>query len=419
MTVLGRARIAPALLAEPMALREGWALAEIAIADGRIAAITPSSGAGAGDLDLDHGIVMPCLVDCHAHLDKAHIADDQAFPTFGLLEAIDAVEASKRHWNAASLRRRAEFALASAHALGVRAIRSHVDWRASTPGFVWPVMTALRAHWADRVELQLAPLLVLDEADNAALLDAALAAAVEGGKVIGFFVYGQDRLRERLAQIVARAAQAGLDLDFHVDEGLDPMLVGVEAIADVVLETRFAGRVLCGHCVALSLLDGATLARVCAKLAAARIDVVALPLTNLHLQDRDIGRSPRRRGMAPLREIAEAGIAVCIATDNVRDGFFPYGDHDPLAALGLAALIGHLPDPARLWASAITTVPAQAMGLAWNGRLRTGAPADLLLFEARTSSELFARTGQPRRVMRAGRFIDTQPPSLRQLDSCA
>jgi cytosine deaminase len=301
----------------------------------------------------------------------------------------------------------------------VRAVRSHVDWTAETAGFVWPTLVALRAAWADRIDLQLAPLMALDDAEDIDLLQRAAAAAGEGGGVLGFFAYRQPRLNERVMQVVAHAAHAGLDLDFHVDEGLEPELVGVEAVAEALVARRFAGRVLLGHCVALTLLDDRALARVLAKVATSRASIVALPLTNLHLQDGDRVRSPRRRGMAPLREAAAAGIGASVATDNVRDGFFPYGDHDPLAALGLAALVGHLPDPARLWASAITTAPARAMGLAWDGCLRAGAPADLVLFDARTSSELFARAGRPRRVIRAGRVIDAQPPSLRELDSAA
>ncbi|MBM3524039.1 MAG: amidohydrolase family protein [Alphaproteobacteria bacterium] len=415
--ILRRARIAPGLLSEPIALRDGWALADLAIEGNRIAAVMPASP-GAGE-DLDHGIVMPAFVDCHAHLDKTHMAADAVAGSLGLLAAIEAVEAHKRGWTADNLRARAEFALRCAYALGVRAVRSHVDWTASTAGFVWPVMTALRAAWAGRIELQLAPLMALDAVDDRALFEAAIAGAATGGRVVGFFVYGQERLRERIAQIATRALETGLDLDFHVDEGLDPTLVGVEAIADVLLATKFSRRVLLGHCVALSLLDDGALARVLAKLVAAKVGVVALPLTNLHLQDSDAARSPRRRGMAPLREIAAAGIDACVATDNVRDGFFPYGDHDPLAALGLASLVGHLPDPARLWASAITTAPARAMGLAWDGVLRAGAPADLVLFDARTSSELLAQGGRPRRVMRRGSFIDTRLPSLRELDAAA
>jgi cytosine deaminase len=425
---LRRARVAPALLAAPPADSESWAEVDIEISDGLIARIAPSSLArvaagpaprdGEGEAsDLAHGIVMPAFVDCHAHLDKAHLADRRAFPAYGLLEAIEAMDALKAEWTETDLRRRVEFSLATAFAHGVRAIRSHVDWGPSTPAFVWPTLMELRALWADRVELQLAPLSGLDDAEDPRLLESGLAAAYEGGGVIGFFVYRHEPLAERLSRLIDAAAAHGLDLDFHVDEGLDPQLHGLETLARLLIAKRFPHRVLCGHCVALSLLAPDRLAEILALAKQANIAIVTLPHTNLALQERHPARSPVRRGMAPIREIAAAGIPVAIATDNVRDGFYAFGDHDPLEALALAADIAHLPDAALAWQSAVTTAPAAAMGLAWDSRLAPGAPADLVLFEARTTSELMARRGRPRRVLRAGRFVDTALPSFRALDA--
>jgi cytosine deaminase len=115
--------------------------------------------------------------------------------------------------------------------------------------------------------------------------------------------------------------------------------------------------------------------------------------------------------------MAAAGIPVSIATDNVRDGFFAFGDHDPLATLAVAAFAAHLPAPLAAWGEAITRAPARAMGLAWDGTLAEGAPADLVLFDGRSDSEVLARFGHPRRVLRAGRFVAARPPSHRELDT--
>jgi cytosine deaminase len=419
--LLRRARLAPPLLQQQNAADSPWIDADIVIEAGTIAGIHPEGvatdiAADVDILDLGRGLVMPAFVDCHTHIDKAHLIDRADFPEFGLMEAIAAMEALKARWTEADLIRRAQFALSCAYAHGVRAMRSHVDWRRSTPSFVWPALAALRREWQGRVDLQLAPLIPLDEAEDETLLGAAIRAAETGGGVIGFFVYEQEPLARRLEDVIARASVHDLDLDFHIDEGLDPALRGLRALTDRLAARRFKGRVLCGHCVSSSLLSAADLADLLIRMRDTGIHVVTLPQTNLALQDRHPARSPRLRGMAPIREFAAAGIPVSIGTDNVRDGFYAFGDHDPLEALALAAHVAHLPDAARLWPASITVNPARAMGLSWDGVIRRGAPADLVLFEARSGSELFARHGTPRRILRAGRWVVASLPSHAELD---
>ncbi len=74
-------------------------------------------------------------------------------------------------------------------------------------------------------------------------------------------------------------------LDFHVDEGLGGHN-GLEAIADMALQTRFSRPILCGHAVSLMDRSAVDLARIADKLAQADITVCALPTTNLYLQNR-------------------------------------------------------------------------------------------------------------------------------------
>ena len=61
--------------------------------------------------------------------------------------------------------------------------------------------------------------------------------------------------------------------------------------------------------------------------------------------------------------------------------------------------------PALDWIDTIPTGPAQALGLDWDGRLREGAPADLLWLQARHEYELIGPRGRARRVIRAGRLL--------------
>jgi hypothetical protein len=58
------------------------------------------------------------------------------------------------------------------------------------------------------------------------------------------------------------------------------------------------------------------------------------------LQDRDHTgrRTPRWRGITALQELAGAGVAVALASDNTRDQFYAYGDLDMLEVFAQVGL---------------------------------------------------------------------------------
>ena len=144
--------------------------------------------------------------------------------------------------------------------------------------------------------------------------------------------------------------------------------------------------------------------------------MVSLPMCNLYLQDRVPGRTPRSRGVTLLHELKAAGVDVAIASDNTRDPFYAYGDLDALEVFREATRVAHLDHPFGDWPKAITATPASVMGIN-TGRLRVGAPADFVLFKARTWTELLSRPQADRIVIRDGRAIDTTLPDYEELDA--
>ena len=307
-------------------------------------------------------MILPRLVEPHCHLDKCHTIHRLDFVAGDLSAAIAAMSQDKALWTEEDLRHRATRGLAEAQAAGCGAVRSHVDWSdTGTAPRAWAVLQELARDMADRLHLQCAALAGIDQmADDRFCADVARNVAQDGG-VLGGFILSHERVTDGLRHMFAAADRFSLPLDFHVDEGLGS-LNGLEAIADMALATRFQGPILCGH--AVSLMDRAPddFARISGKLAQAGISVCALPTTNLYLQDRSEG-TPDRRGLTKLRELDAAGVAILVGSDNVGDAFCPVGAHDPMAALHLTVLTGHLDPPLDRWLPAITTHAAQAMGL--------------------------------------------------------
>jgi cytosine deaminase len=371
---------------------------------------------GSPSFDLDGGLLLPGWVDAHTHLDKGHISPRAGVGGGDLFSAIEATRRDVQRWTRDDLSRRMSFSLRSALAYGTRAMRTHIDWERPTAPLAWDVAQALRQEWSGRVDLQCAALLPLELFADAGAADHVARTMASCGGVLGAFVYPMAGQRAYIEQMFSLAERFDLRLDFHVDEHLEANVEGFRAILDVARRRDMGGRVICGHGCALSVAPDEVVRETLADCAAAGVTVVSLPFTNLYLQDRRAGASPRLRGIFPLVEAAEAGVRVALASDNHRDPFLPSGDLDPLQTLALASLASHLAQPLERWSATVTTTPATALNLPWDGVIREGAPADWVLLRARDSTEACSRPQTDRRVVRAGRFIDTHLPDYRELD---
>ena len=139
-------------------------------------------------------------------------------------------------------------------------------------------------------------------------------------------------------------------------------------------------------------------------------------MCNLFLQDRAVNRTPRWRGVTILQELKQHGIPATVASDNCRDPFYGFGDHDVLEVFTQAVRIAHLDMPYGDWPCAVTKTAADLINLPNAGRIGVGLPADLILFKARNFSELLSRSQHNRIVLRNGLPIDTTLPDYAELD---
>ena len=245
---------------------------------------------------------------------------------------------------------------------------------------------------------------------------AAAAAAQPCSGVLSIFVPPNGDLDGALDDVFGIAERYGLELDFHVDENLDPASQALDAVARAVSRHGFERPVLAGHCCALSVQPDPVVDGTLDRVAEAGIGVVALPLCNAYLMDRRTGRTPRHRGVAPVHEMKQRGIPVALASDNVRDGYHAYGDYNLPQLFRDAVRTMHLDHPFADWAGALTATPADFMGLDGHGRLSTGDGADLMVFDARTWPEFIARPQSPRAVLRNGRPSLAALPDFAELD---
>jgi cytosine/creatinine deaminase len=414
-----------ALNSDPIAVRqtgEGLCLVDLEIAAGTIAQIilagteAVSSVEDIPVIDLRGGLIWPCFVDIHTHLDKGHICVRSPNPDGTFASAIETVcDDAQKHWNADDVYRRMEFGLKCSYAHGTKAIRTHIDAADEQGTVSLKVFKALQAEWGDRLILQAVSLVSLDYFLTPAGEKLADRMAEIGG-ILGGVAYINPDLEKQLDRVFSLAQERGLNLDFHTDENDDPDSVTLHHVAQTAIRHQFSNQIICGHCCSLTVQPSDLVTETLDLVKEANIGIVSLPMCNLYLQDRQSQATPRWRGVTLLHELKAVGIPVAVASDNCRDPFYGFGDHDVLEVFNMAVRIAHLDMPYGDWPCAVTKTPADLMGLPNLGRIGVGLPADLVLFKARNFSELLSRNQGDRTVLREGIKIDTTLPDYRELD---
>ncbi|KQW57974.1 amidohydrolase family protein [Variovorax sp. Root411] len=374
-------------------------LFDVTLADDKVGSIVASA-----QQQHARGTLLSALVEAHAHIDKNYTVQDVGAAQGNLFAAIDRMNKHRDSWTGESLRLRMERALHDAWQSGTRALRTHLDWVQPEPPAALPVFEALREEWRGRVELQFVSLTPLDLFADLATGERIAREVKRAGGVLGAFVYRNEGIVHKLGRVFDLAQLHGLGLDFHVDEGLDAEASGLRSIAQLVRARNFRNGVACGHACSLSVQGDGIANETLALCAGAGIHLVALPTTNLYLQGA-WDRTPVQRGITRIREAAAWGLRASLATDNVQDAFYPYGSYDLLETFGLGVQMAHLA-PASDWLDAVTVSPAKTLGLAWNGRIAPGCPADLLVLAATDEHELIGPRGRQRTVIRGGRVLE-------------
>lgn len=438
---LTNAHVPVPLLVDYDSADDELALVDLEIKDGKIAQIVPAGHSDqnqASATDLNRGLVWCCFVDLHTHLDKGHIWRRTANPDGTFDSALDSCQRDReQYWQSSDVYRRMEFGLKCSYAHGTKAIRTHIDAFGPQAEISLEVFQALQKDWADRLTLQVASLVSLDvfmTPEGEKLADQ----IAEVGGLLGGLPRMSESLEQELDRVFELAMERGLNLDFHTDESGDPADITLRHVAAAALRHEFSGQIVCGHCCSLAVQSTDEVLKTMELVKQAGIGIVSLPMCNLYLQDRNqeasqqfsqavLGdrlahlnqfqtQTPRWRGVTLVHELKQFGIPVAFASDNCRDPFYAYGDHDGREVFTQAVRIAQLDAPYSNWCQSVTTVPAELMRLPNCGRIGVGLPADLILFKARYFNELLSRSQHDRIVLRNGKPINTTLPDYAELD---
>jgi cytosine deaminase len=298
----------------------GGPMTDVLIRDGRITSLdvgVHAPGEALPTIDGQGDLLLPGLVDAHAHLDKT-LWGLPFRPHTGGSALADLIANERQYRRALPVAERASNLLRTYVEMGTTHVRSHVDvdpeaGLASVDGVL-----AARDRFRDQVEVEVVAFPqsgVLVEPGTRDLLEAAVHA---GAEVVGGLDpagYDGDPV-EQLDAIFGIAARRGCKVDIHLHDQGD---LGVWEVKLIVERTRalgLVGRVTISHAFCV------------ASLAPPAFDVLAQDLADQRIALTTV--APGAREPLPLRRLREAGVVVGLGQDGIRDLWSPYGSGDML-----------------------------------------------------------------------------------------
>jgi cytosine/creatinine deaminase len=380
---------------------------DIAIVGSAIREIAPRiRDAAKREVDAAGRLALPPFVDPHFHLDSVLAAVPNHSGT--LREGIDNWREYKRtRLTIEDVEERAGRYCERAAAMGIQAIRSHVDVCDSGLRGV-RALVRVRERVRDRIDVQLVAF-----PQDGYFHDAGVPRQLEQALDLGVDVIGGIPHHERTAELgrdsitrlLELAARRGLPVDMHCDESDDAASRQVEHLAAETIRLGLQGRVTASHVTSMAMMDPYYVSRKLIPLMAeARLAVIANPLINIHLGGRFHHPSPR--GMAPIRALLAAGIRVACGQDCNEDPWYPLGNADMIEVAKMAAHVGHMMGTKDLAAmlETVTTHAAAILGLERYG-VAPGCRASLLLLDAATPLEALRTSPRRSLVVRDGRVL--------------
>jgi cytosine deaminase len=340
-------------------------------------------------------LLLPGLVESHAHLDKT---------LWGLPWYVNEVGPRLQDRIGNERRFRAEsghdagaqsLALARAYlAQGTTRVRTHVDVDTDAGLRHLHGVLATREALRGVMELQVVAFPqsgLLMRPGTAELLDEALRL---GADVLGGLdpqAVDGDRAAS-LDRLAGLAQRHGKPLDVHLHEGGEEGAATLDALLDRVAGLGLAGRVAISHCFCLGDVDAVRRGQLLERMARLEVAVITTGTAS--------------RPVPPLLACRAAGVRVAGGNDGIRDTWTPYGRPDMLERAMLIGLRNNLrrDDELALALETVTGAGARSAALRAYG-LTPGCRADFVLVDAENVQEAVVTRPTRELVVSRGRIV--------------
>ena len=346
-------------------------------------------------IDAKGKLMLPALVETHVHLDKACIFSRCELHKGTLSEAIEQTAKAKSNFDYADVYNRGKKVIEKAIKQGTGYMHTHVEIDPVIGLVGFNAIQQLKRDYAWGITLEICVFPQEGVHNNPGTLELLEAALQQGADLLGGCPYTDSLPEKQIETIFELACKYDVDLDFHLDFDLDSNNMLLPHVIKMAEFYQYQQRVTVGHVTKLSTLPKDKLIVIAEKMAAAGVNLTALPSTDLFLMGREFDHNIPR-GVAPLMWLSQAGVNCSISSNNIENPFTPYGDCSQIRQANLYANIAQLATKNELqqclkWVSSDS---AKLMRIKHYG-LNIGMPADAVFYPVNSREEIVATIQSP------------------------
>jgi cytosine deaminase len=391
---------------------------DIAIADGKIAAIAPQLDAKAAiELPVSHLLVSPPFVESHIHLDSALTAGEPRWNQSGtLFEGIEIWRERKQNLSWEDVKARAIATLRQQASQGVLYVRSHADVSEVS-------LTALKALLEvrdtvkDWITLQVVAFPqdgIYGSPKTEMLIEEALILGADAiGGIPHYELTREDGVKS-VHRVFELAQKYDRLIDIHCDEIDDDQSRFLEVVAACATRDEMGARVTASHTTAFGSYNNAYAFKLLGFLQRTQLNFIANPLINITLQGRT-DTYPKRRGVTRVKELWQAGLNVSLGHDCIQDPWYSLGTGNMLDVASMAVHVCQMTGTPEMDAcyNMVTWNGAKTLHLEERYGIEVGKPANLIVLDAIDRYDAIRRRATARYVISQGNLLaETTPPQV-------
>ena len=337
-------------------------------------------------------ILFPRFVETHSHLDKSFTWGE--FPNFksNYEEALSVNLEEHITRTTEKVIDRAERSLNLALKNGYRAIRSHIDTNDVLVNDIWGELFNLQKKYSSKMKLQFVALSPLEFWNTPKGEELAKKFSKENGILGGVLVppFKKAEIKYLLSKTLLLAQKYDLEIDLHIDESSTEPGAGIKILLETIDRLNIKVPITCSHLSSILSLKDNQIINLGRKIADKDIKVIALPLTNFWLLNRNNNSTSLKRPVAPIKQLQKSLVDVSIGSDNVQDPWYSFGSYDPFYLMTCAMPMLQLSPWERLTLSSMLLAPSRLLNLSWDGVIKKGCPADFVIVDAEKWADIFS-----------------------------
>jgi cytosine/creatinine deaminase len=397
---------------------EAIAPVDIAIRNGKIAAIAPQLSASAHlELEIEGKLVSPPFVESHVHLDSALTVGEPRWNQSGtLFEGIEIWRERKQELTLEDVKRRAIATLKQQAMQGVLFVRSHADVSEANL-IALQGLLEVREEVKDWMTLQVVAFPqdgIYGSPQNERLMEKAIdmGADVVGG--IPHYELTREDGVNSIHRIFELAQKYDRLIDIHCDEIDDDNSRFLEVVTACAIRSGMGSRVTASHTTAFGSYNNAYAYKLLGFLRRTQINFIANPLINITLQGRT-DTYPKRRGVTRVKELWQQGMNISLGHDCVQDPWYSLGTGNMLDVAFMLIHVSQMTGKAEIDAcyDMVTWNGAKTLNLEDQYGVEVGKPASLIVLDADDRYDALRRRATVRYVISQGKLLaSTEVPQM-------